>query len=96
MSDTAFLLYSSGHARSCLTGPSSEDEVEENESELKHLRLKLRALEAVCQKSVYSHADVELVQCIEHWKSDWEDIRTQMSKRRRTPRKQGRHHECES
>ncbi|KAK0635007.1 hypothetical protein B0T17DRAFT_26398 [Bombardia bombarda] len=57
-----------------------EDEVSGNESELKHLRLKLRAVET---QFVPAEADPELVRSIEKWKADWTSLRDKMSMRKK-------------
>ncbi|KAK3490622.1 uncharacterized protein B0T23DRAFT_165847 [Neurospora hispaniola] len=64
-----------------------EDEVSYQESELKHLRLELRAIETLVNEFLppVEAADPELVRSIENWKADWKRLRDQMlSKSRRT------------
>lgn len=61
----------------------SEYEIDGNESELKHLRLRLRAVEIVCYEYVPEDADPELLQSIENWKSDWATLKKNMTTRRR-------------
>jgi len=61
-----------------------------NESELKHLRIKLRAVETLCHEFITpaaANADPELMQSIENWKSDWARLRDQMSSSRKERRR---------
>lgn len=62
---------------------SSEDELGGNESELKHLRLRLRAVEVMCYEYVPADADPELLESIENWKSDWATLKKKMTGKRR-------------
>ena len=70
-----------------LTIPSREEEISSNESELRHLRLKLRAIEILCNDSMSSPlVDQDLVRSIENWKSDWATLRDAMSMRKKIRR----------
>ncbi|KAA8631570.1 hypothetical protein SMACR_06750 [Sordaria macrospora] len=64
-----------------------EEEISSQESELKHLRLELRAIETLVNEFLppVEAADPELVRSIENWKADWKKLREQMllSKSRR-------------
>ncbi|KAK3683663.1 hypothetical protein B0T22DRAFT_483488 [Podospora appendiculata] len=60
-----------------------EDEVSDNESELRHLRLELRAVEALCNTLLPSDVDPDLVESIQNWKSDWQRLRDKMSARKK-------------
>ncbi|KAK3321008.1 hypothetical protein B0T19DRAFT_403603 [Cercophora scortea] len=60
-----------------------EDEVSGNESELRHLRLELRAVEALCNTLLPSDVDPDLVESIQNWKSDWQRLRDKMSARKK-------------
>lgn len=57
-----------------------EDEISYQESELKHLRLELRAIETLVNEFLppVEAADPELVRSIENWKADWKRLRDQM------------------
>lgn len=70
-----------------------QDELGDNESELKHLRLRLRAVETLCHEFVRCNAaiiDPDLVQSIETWKSDWAKLREKMALKRRNQKKSRR------
>ncbi|KAK4032098.1 hypothetical protein C8A01DRAFT_20792, partial [Parachaetomium inaequale] len=58
-----------------------EDDILANESELRHLRLKLRAVETVCHEWV--GGDPELVRSIDNWKADWVLVRDRMLERKK-------------
>lgn len=61
-----------------------EDDIQANESELRHLRLKIRAVETMCYEAVRPDAiDPELVRCIENWKADWILVRDRMLERKK-------------
>jgi hypothetical protein len=60
-----------------------EDDILANESELRHLRLKLRAVETLCHEFVHPDADPVLFQSIENWKADWVLVRDRMLDRKR-------------
>ncbi|KAL1884325.1 hypothetical protein VTK73DRAFT_19 [Phialemonium thermophilum] len=60
-----------------------EDQADCNESELNHLRLRLKALEVMCYEYVPADADPELQQSIENWKIDWVSLRNRMSAKKR-------------
>ncbi|GAB1312947.1 hypothetical protein MFIFM68171_03157 [Madurella fahalii] len=60
-----------------------EDDILSNESELRHLRLKIRAVETLCYEFVPPDADPELFQSIENWKADWVLIRDRMLERKK-------------
>ncbi|KAK3899477.1 hypothetical protein C8A05DRAFT_36896 [Staphylotrichum tortipilum] len=60
-----------------------EDDILANESELRHLRLKLRAVETLCHELVAADADPDLVQSIENWKADWVLVRDRMLERKK-------------
>jgi hypothetical protein len=60
----------------------SEDELDGDESELTHLRLRLRAIELLCYEFVPADADPELQQSIENWKADWADLKKKMASRK--------------
>ncbi|KAK3315336.1 hypothetical protein B0H66DRAFT_342030 [Apodospora peruviana] len=64
-----------------------EEETNSNDSELKHLRLRLRAVETLCHEFVADAADPDLVQSIEQWKADWMKLREKMSLRRKERRR---------
>ncbi|KAM7217731.1 hypothetical protein V8F06_006865 [Rhypophila decipiens] len=66
-----------------------EEELGDNESELKHLRLRLRAVETLCAEFVRCNrnaVDPDLVESIETWKSDWAKLREKMAQKRRDKR----------
>lgn len=52
-----------------------EDVVADNETELRHLRLELRALEVQCMGDVPKGSDPKLEESIRNWKSDWHALR---------------------
>lgn len=54
----------------------------DNEAELRHLRLELRALEVQCMGYVPEGADPQLVQSIRNWKDDWRALRDKFVLRR--------------
>lgn len=58
-----------------------EDVVADNEAELRHLRLELRAIEVQCLGYVPKGADPELAQSIRNWKDDWQELREKWSSR---------------
>ncbi|KAK4146469.1 uncharacterized protein C8A04DRAFT_9734 [Dichotomopilus funicola] len=62
-----------------------EDDILSGESELRHLRLKLRAVEALCHDLLVPHSgtDPELIRCIDNWKADWVLVRDRMLARKR-------------
>lgn len=60
-----------------------EDDILCNESELRHLRLKIRAVETLCYEFVHPDADPELFQSIENWKADWVLVRDRMLERKK-------------
>ncbi|AEO71717.1 uncharacterized protein THITE_2124494 [Thermothielavioides terrestris NRRL 8126] len=61
-----------------------EDDILANESELRHLRLKIRAVETVCYELVPAEdADPELLRSIENWKADWVLVRDRMLERKK-------------
>ncbi|KAG7294349.1 hypothetical protein NEMBOFW57_004420 [Staphylotrichum longicolle] len=60
-----------------------EDDILANESELRHLRLKIRAVETLCYEFVRPDADPDLFQAIENWKADWVLVRDRMSERKK-------------
>ncbi|KAK4135634.1 hypothetical protein BT67DRAFT_418657 [Trichocladium antarcticum] len=60
-----------------------EDDILSNESELRHLRLKIRAVETLCHEFVPPEADPELFRSIENWKADWVLVRDRMLERKR-------------
>lgn len=55
-----------------------EDEVSGNESDLRHLRIELRAVETLVHDFVPPEADPDLVQSIQNWKTDWAKLRERM------------------
>jgi hypothetical protein len=55
-----------------------EDEVSGNESDLRHLRIELRAVETLVHGFVPPEADPDLVQSIQNWKTDWAKLRERM------------------
>ncbi|KAK0706392.1 hypothetical protein B0T26DRAFT_755894 [Lasiosphaeria miniovina] len=71
-----------------------EDEISSNESELKNLRLELRAVEALSSYPAAGvmAADPDLVQSIENWRSDWAALRDKMSLRKKDRRSRRRGH----
>ncbi|KAK4242094.1 hypothetical protein C8A03DRAFT_11692, partial [Achaetomium macrosporum] len=60
-----------------------EDDILANESELRHLRLKIRAVETLCYEFVPPDADPDLFQSIENWKADWVLVRDRMLERKK-------------
>ncbi|KAL2129861.1 hypothetical protein VTI74DRAFT_7192 [Chaetomium olivicolor] len=60
-----------------------EDDILANESELRHLRLKIRAVETWCYEFVPPDADPDLFQSIENWKADWVLVRDRMLERKK-------------
>ncbi|KAK4644779.1 hypothetical protein QC761_307900 [Podospora bellae-mahoneyi] len=61
-----------------------EDDLASSESELRHLRLKLRAVETLVGEFVDpDETDPELFRCIENWKEDWRVVRERMRERKR-------------
>jgi predicted nucleic acid-binding Zn-ribbon protein len=60
-----------------------EDDILANESELRHLRLKIRAVETLCYEFVHPDADPELFRSIENWKADWVLVRDRMLERKK-------------
>lgn len=58
------------------------DVVADNEAELRHLRLELRAIEVQCMGYVPEGADPELNRSIRNWKDDWKQLREQFASRR--------------
>ncbi|KAK4122936.1 hypothetical protein N657DRAFT_621119 [Parathielavia appendiculata] len=60
-----------------------EDDILANESELRHLRLKIRAVETLCCEFVHPDADPELFRSIENWKADWMLVRDRMLERKK-------------
>ena len=67
-----------------LTPFHSEDEVQEAESDLRHLRLQLKAIEVQCLQYIPPDADPELVQSIQNWKADWANLKKKWASRRST------------
>lgn len=61
-----------------------EDVVADNEAELRHLRLELRAIEVQCMGYVPKGADPKLDQSIRNWKEDWHALRDKYALRRGT------------
>lgn len=61
-----------------------EEAVEEDESELRYLKIQLRAIETQCAGYVPPGADPELEQSIRFWKRDWEELRDKWAARRGT------------
>lgn len=60
-----------------------EDDFEANQSELKYLRIQLKAIEAQCAEFIPRDEDPELSQAIKNWKVDWEDIDRKSKARRK-------------
>ncbi|KAK4155091.1 hypothetical protein C8A00DRAFT_42237 [Chaetomidium leptoderma] len=60
-----------------------EDDILSNESELRHLRIKIRAVETLCYEFVHPDADPDLFQGIENWKADWVRVRDRMLERKK-------------
>ncbi|KAL2257363.1 hypothetical protein VTK26DRAFT_281 [Humicola hyalothermophila] len=61
-----------------------EDDILSNESELRHLRLTIRAVETLCHELIPPEAtDPELFQSIENWKADWVLVRDRMLERQK-------------
>lgn len=69
------------HNTALVTG-EFEDVVADNEAELRHLRLELRAIEVQCMAYVPKGADPELGQSIQNWKDDWHALREKWALRR--------------
>ncbi|POS74064.1 hypothetical protein DHEL01_v207539 [Diaporthe helianthi] len=61
-----------------------EEAVEEDESELRYLKIQLRAIETQCAGYVPPGADPDLEQSIRFWKRDWEELRDKWATRRGT------------
>lgn len=61
-----------------------EEAVEEDESELRYLKIQLRAIETQCAGYVPPGADPDLEQSIRFWKRDWEELRDKWAARRGT------------
>lgn len=59
-----------------------EDVVADNEAELRHLKLELRAIEVQCIGYIPKGADPELDQSIRNWKQDWQALREKFSLRK--------------
>lgn len=59
-----------------------EEDFEANQSELKFLRIRLRALEVQCLQYVPLNEDQELSESIKNWRIDWEDIDRRTKARR--------------
>ncbi|KAM7208459.1 hypothetical protein V8F20_001140, partial [Naviculisporaceae sp. PSN 640] len=70
-----------------------QEELGDNEGELKHLRLRMRAVETLCGEFVRCNAkrggviDPDLVESIERWKSDWAKLREKMAAKKNEKRK---------
>ncbi len=60
-----------------------EDDFDANQSELKYLRIQLKAIEAQCSQYIPRNEDPELAQAIKNWKIDWEDIDRRSKARRK-------------
>jgi hypothetical protein len=60
-----------------------EDDFEANQSELKFLRIQLKAIEAQCAQYIPRDEDPDLTQSILNWKVDWEDIDRRSKARRK-------------
>lgn len=60
-----------------------EDDFDANQSELKYLRIQLKAIETQCSEFIPRDEDPELVQAIKNWKVDWEDIDRRSKARRK-------------
>jgi hypothetical protein len=60
-----------------------EDDILANESELRHLRLEIRAIETLCHEFVPIEADPVLFESIENWKADWVLVRDRMLERKK-------------
>ncbi|RDW62768.1 hypothetical protein BP5796_11070 [Coleophoma crateriformis] len=63
-----------------------EEDYEACQSELKFLRLQLRAMEVQCLRHVPPDEDEELTESIRNWKVDWEDIDRRTKARRKKAR----------
>lgn len=61
-----------------------EEAVAEDESELRYLKIQLRAIEAQCAGYVPKGADPDLEQSIRFWKRDWAELRDKWAARRGT------------
>ncbi|KAK4459944.1 hypothetical protein QBC42DRAFT_273383 [Cladorrhinum samala] len=59
-----------------------EDDLTSSESELRHLRLEMRAIETLVNEFIPREVDPELFQAIQNWKSDWALVRQRMLERR--------------
>ena len=62
--------------------PFREADLDANQSELKFLRIQLKAVEAQCSQCVPQDIDPELSQSIMSWKLDWQDIDRRSKARR--------------
>jgi len=60
-----------------------EDDREADESELKSLRIQLRAIEVQAAAYVTQNEDPELSESIRNWKKEWEDIDMRYKARRK-------------
>lgn len=59
-----------------------EEAVAEDESELRYLKIHLRAIEAQCAGYVPKGADPDLEKSIRFWKEDWAELRNKWAVRR--------------
>lgn len=71
------------HEKTVILG-ELEDVVADNEAELRHLKLELRAIEVQCMGYVPKGADPELTLSIRNWKEDWQVLREKWASRRGT------------
>ncbi|KAH8811763.1 hypothetical protein F5884DRAFT_855099 [Xylogone sp. PMI_703] len=61
-----------------------EDNLEENQSELKYLRIQMQAIEVQCSPYLDPSEDEDLSQSIQNWKQDWETIDKRWKNRKKT------------
>lgn len=57
----------------------------DNEAELRHLKVELRAIEAQCMGYVPKGADPELEESIQRWRQDWAALKDKFSSTRKRP-----------
>lgn len=70
------------HQRLHETARALEEVVADDEAELRHLRLELRAIEVQCMDYVPKGADPKLDESIRNWKDDWRALREKWARRK--------------
>ncbi len=61
----------------------SEEDFENNQSELKFLRIQMQAIETQASQYIPKDEDPELTESILNWKVDWENIEKRAKTRRK-------------